>query len=474
IMIKDKLNLQTNLRASHFTLGNDQKHLQYQTIHRKDYTPKKAQHEQSQDLKLMNSHFALGEEKKQWIYNTTNNVAYPFHKGTHKAGLEEARQRDLRTHHFQFGSYGPTVHTHNNLTYDTKPVQQNLQNEREAQKAKMRRHNHQFAESERIEMTSNYNDQYNKQLDPNALRQGLSAADIMQKVVNLRNSHIVFGKENLPMKTIQQSDYTRKPEAKIEQKNPALQQSHFELGNQKNTFTTTNREFHNEQPLVQNRLAEETQKDLRASHFMLGQDQQQYNTEFTGNFKNHQLNGFKKINLDEKFFKNNFTHTNPDGKTNYNSTYKTYMKFPETAKLEPSREQNMDRRSNFQLGQQANQWKTEFQDQYFKNNGKPSILQQDQKDNLRKSHFQFEDMKNGQYSTEQKSQFTNKNINQARGVLDPQLQKDLRTHHFEFGAQKGLYETTHKKHYVKYDNYQKAQFNYQKAMDLRADHFQVN
>ena len=38
----------------------------------------------------------------------------------------------------------------------------------------------------------------------------------MQKVVNLRNSNIVFGKENLPMKTIQQLDYNDKGYAKIE------------------------------------------------------------------------------------------------------------------------------------------------------------------------------------------------------------------------------------------------------------------
>lgn len=65
------------------------------------------------------------------------------------------------------------------------------------------------------------------------------------------------------MQTTMQNDYTTKGDAKREAKNPLLQQSHFHLGDAKTDFQTTNNDFHSRQPLVENKLAEETMKDLR-------------------------------------------------------------------------------------------------------------------------------------------------------------------------------------------------------------------
>lgn len=78
------------------------------------------------------------------------------------------------------------------------------------------------------------------------------------------------------------------------------------------------------------------------------------------------------------------------------------------------------------------------------------------------------------YNTTFKSDFTYKDGSNARGTLDQALQKDLRSHHFQFGNQRGMYETTHQKFYIPHKNAERAQFNAQRAADLRADHFKIN
>ncbi|KAL4505331.1 hypothetical protein ABPG72_002393 [Tetrahymena utriculariae] len=472
---KDTLNVQTNLRATHFTLGNNPDN-PYKTVNRDSYKPVSSENIESQGekLALRNSHFILGDYNKPGFYNTMHNIHYPYHKGAQGAKLEEEKRRDLRTHHFQLGSYGPTIKTSNNLVYNQKPLQKDLQHERDAQKAKMRAHHHNFAESTNIVMTTHYNDQYNKDVDPQALKQGIPAAELKQKVVDLRNSHIILGKEYLPMVTTQQNDYSQKPEAKREAVNPLLQQSHFQLGNSGPDFKTTNNQFHDRQPLVENKLAEETKKDLRASHFTMGQDQQGYLTETKGNYINHHQQGFQKVNQDEKFFKNNFTHTNPNGNNYYNSTYKTFMKAPQISNVQQSRNQQQDRGSNFKIGFQGDSWQTEFQDKFNQKEGGRQIMNQQLKNNLRSSHFQFNDVKNGLYNTTFKSSFTYKDGSNARGTLDQQLQKDLRSHHFHFGNQQGEYQTTNQRTYTVPKNAERAQFNKEKAADLRADHFKIN
>lgn len=94
-------------------------------------------------------------------------------------------------------------------------MQKNLQHDRDQQKAKMRAHNHNFAESTNLVMTTHYNDQFNKDVDPSALKQAISTSQIKQKVIDLRNSHIVLGKDIIPMQTTQQIDYNAKPDSKI-------------------------------------------------------------------------------------------------------------------------------------------------------------------------------------------------------------------------------------------------------------------
>ena len=77
----------------------------YHTVHRDDYTPKKANNEASvgDKLALRNSHFTLGDYARTGFYNTMHNIHYPYHKNAESAKLDEETKRDLRTHHFQMG-----------------------------------------------------------------------------------------------------------------------------------------------------------------------------------------------------------------------------------------------------------------------------------------------------------------------------------------------------------------------------------
>jgi len=72
-------------------------------------------------------------------------------------------------------------------------------------------------------------------------------------------------------------------------------------------------------------------------------------------------------------------------------------------------------------------------------------------------------LKNGLYNTTFKSDYAYRDTKNARGALDQQLQKDLRTHHFNLGNQVGEYDTTYRRGYTAPLNPERAVFNAQKA-----------
>lgn len=68
-------------------------------------------------------------------------------------------------------------------------------------------------------------------------------------------------------------------------------------------------------------------------------------------------------------------------------------------------------------------------------NSKPSTLDAEVKDNLRKHHYEFGTDKPG-YKSEAKEMFVDKTKDAKQSKLDPNLIKDLRKNHFEYGTQK--------------------------------------
>lgn len=100
----------------------------------------------------------------------------------------------------------------------------------------MRRHHHDFAEQKNIQMITHYNQEYNKEFSKEDLKQGSTKEQLMEKALELRKSHIMLGKEQLPLKSIHQSDFAQKPVNGIQKNTIELQKSHFQLGDGHDVF----------------------------------------------------------------------------------------------------------------------------------------------------------------------------------------------------------------------------------------------
>lgn len=97
-----------NQRASHFVLGSVGQ--VGGSIYTKDYPPKKADHDPN--FKVMDPFKgnAINPNTKS-NFSTTNNAMYKNWGNADKAGLDQDKLKDLRTHHFNLGSYNPNQAT---------------------------------------------------------------------------------------------------------------------------------------------------------------------------------------------------------------------------------------------------------------------------------------------------------------------------------------------------------------------------
>jgi len=98
----------------------------------------------------------------------------------------------------------------------------------------MRKHNHDFTETNKKHFASEYHAHFNKQVDPNSLKQGLSAQELRQKVVDLRKSSVVLGGDHKPMQSIAQQDFQFRPGTieKAANDNVNIRRTNFQLGNE--------------------------------------------------------------------------------------------------------------------------------------------------------------------------------------------------------------------------------------------------
>jgi len=134
----------------------------------------------------------------------------------------------------------------------------------------MRKHHHNFEETKQKMMTTHYNIEYNREYPKDSFLQGNSKEELMKKAVELRNSHIIFGKENVPYKTVQHSSYNTKPIDPFERiQNKEITKTNFILGDHRPDYQTLNQQFFVEQPYSKNNIAEETKQELRGYLILL-------------------------------------------------------------------------------------------------------------------------------------------------------------------------------------------------------------
>lgn len=100
---------------------------------------------------------------------------------------------------------------------------------------------------------------------------------------------------------------------------------------------------------------------LTETHFVLGADKNNYNSVHTATYQKPLLAANEMKNMSPFLYQNHFSLGDPNLQTNYNSTYALNSKPHEITKEMQSRDQKSDRNSNFKIGQQKVDFKSEAQ-----------------------------------------------------------------------------------------------------------------
>jgi len=466
--------LANDLRRSHFTLGSaDPKARCSEYI--SEYQKKNTAVEESQKAKLdlRASHFQFGTHNPAKMFCTVSQKDFKEHQGFQPSKLNEEKKRDLRASHFVLGNDQPRYASLNHINFQEKHIPIGLhKHEQEVQKNKMRKHNHDFTETSKKHFASEYHANYNKLNDPASLKQALSARELQQKVVDLRKSHVVLGEDFNPMRSVAQIDYQSKKTGLVKPANDNvnIRRTNFQLGTAPANFASMYQENFVPHPSTKSELQGGLMKDLRATHFTLGQEGATYASNMGASFRGPPA-GFKPPQtLNPNLQKNHFSFGNPNAHIENKTTYSTFHQTFENAETAQARNQNMDRGSHFQLGGQQKNWVSEAQSNFKNHEGaKPADLEGSLKADLRSSHFKFSDVKpNSQFKTIQQVSFAAKAG--EPGKLDPNLKKDLQAGHFKLGNTFHPYATSSGTAFRQTDG-KPSQLDPSLAKDLRANHF---
>jgi len=474
--VNNSRQLANDLRRTHFTLGTaEPKHKSSEYV--AEYTKKGAAWttNQGDSLNLKASHFQLGNSNANAAktFTTINQKDFKTHIGFQPPCLNEEKKRDLRSSHFTLGNYNPKYASLSHTDFPEKYIPYGIhKQEQEEQKQKMRKHNHDFTETRQKQFSSEYNNHFNKQHDPSMLKQGLTAQELMQKVVDLRKSHVILGEDFNPMQSIAQKDYQFKPGVveKACNDNVAIRKTNFQLGVQGNDFGSVYSQYYVPHEPQKSELQQALIADLRASHFNLGQEPNGYGTT-SGAYKGLPK-GYKPVEtLNPNLQKNHFNigGDNPTAIPN-KTTYSNFHRNFGNAVQSQARDQMQDRGSNWTLGGQKSNWESETQAHYKPMvDAKPADLEGSLKADLRSSHFKFNDVNpKSQYKSLQQASFVPKTAEPNK--LDEALKKDLQANHFKLGLQPTPYQTSSG---VTYQNHngKAAALDPSLAQDLRANHF---
>jgi hypothetical protein len=135
----------------------------------------------------------------------------------------------------------------------------------------MIKHNHNFTEIEGKQYSSEYNKNFNKEMDPQFLKQGLSGEQLKQKVVDLRKSHVVLGEDVKKMQSVAMHDYVPKNTEGVKPANDnvAIRRTNFELGVNQPEYASMSSTYYVEHPNVKadRTVFEALRQDLRGEYF---------------------------------------------------------------------------------------------------------------------------------------------------------------------------------------------------------------
>ena len=104
-----------NQRASHFVLGTAGQ--AGSSIYVQDYTRKQAAHDPNYKALDPFKGNSINPQDKPSSFSTTNNAMYKNWGPTDKAALDKDKLKDLRTHHFNLGTYNTSLSSTTNQHY---------------------------------------------------------------------------------------------------------------------------------------------------------------------------------------------------------------------------------------------------------------------------------------------------------------------------------------------------------------------
>lgn len=419
-------NLSKDLRKTHLLIGNDtSKKASEFTV---SYPPKEAERPEKPKIDLKKHNAVLGTTGIAYKTETSANYK-PGYVSIQDVKSAKAIERNLRGHHFDLGTDGPTQKSTFGADFVQKP-------------------------SER-------------------------AQEVIDLKNDLRKSHFTLGRGPKMLKSTSQQQFVPYPStSSLTHRDPNLRKEHFQLGIESQALSSTHRQFFTVKSQGKQDLNSEKLADLRNSHFVLGKNQANYSTssllskpqtarpelqkDLVGlNIRStHFQLGSDPANFQTSYIGNSKTPVVPltvdksDSQRHLSSNISFGSgKFPQTSsqasfkhpnpkdieKPDPNLVREL-RSHHFKLGTAGNQFKTTASE-FGKKNGEPGQFDESRRQDLRASHFKIGD-KNVHFLSTNKNDFVK--YDGSGSVADPNLAKNLRKTHFTVGADKGQWLTEHR------------------------------
>jgi len=171
-----------DLKSSHFNFGGYNQgpnHSVYTQNFQHDINAKPPKVDTSDFRK---SHLKFGDYQSDNFYVSLKNRDFTNPGKQELAKMNEEKKRDLRSHHFNFGGWGPMHTTTTGTTFVEKQIDNNILSDKLEKVNKMRKHNFELGNSQKHNRSSTYGDQF-KPMEKGQAFQGPSKEELKQKML---------------------------------------------------------------------------------------------------------------------------------------------------------------------------------------------------------------------------------------------------------------------------------------------------
>eukprot|EP01017_Pseudomicrothorax_dubius_P044800 TRINITY_DN7622_c0_g1_i4.p1 TRINITY_DN7622_c0_g1~~TRINITY_DN7622_c0_g1_i4.p1 ORF type:complete len:496 (-),score=99.24 TRINITY_DN7622_c0_g1_i4:114-1601(-) len=469
--------LSSDLRKSHFTMGQSRPNYssEYKVKYVGDGSSNAANPYDRANMRA--SHFEYGNYNSKNFYATTNGLNFRAPEFDGRGQLNAEKLHDLRTHHFTLGGSAPGYSSTAQREFGPKEYQEGQKREQIEQRNKMRRHNFELAESKQNNYSSVYNREFNKNFAPEEYA-ARNPEMLKEQALSLRRTNLILGKDpNDHFRSEMQANFGQKDGGERYSQTvtgKGLRATNFTLGTAKDDFETVNTQYYTAHPPQKSvNLSKELASDLKMTHFTMGDNQPPQTSLMKASFTAGGTSG-----KGEAFVKVRATHDHVTlGENNhplkYNTAYKDSMVPPKIENNSNSRAISQDRGTSFILGQAKGPYLSEAKSHFTPFPGaEKAELHAGLKNDLRSSHFRFNDVKAGLFKTTGQDHYTNK-IEQSLSVNKGDhsaMKHDLTRNHFSIGGEGGSNFGSVTKSVYTNPHGQPAKLDDHVARDLRSHH----